>query len=302
MKRFFALLLALCLLACLALPAGAASVSRQNVRVDGKTVAVQPYSVGGNNYFKLRDVAQLLSGTASRFSVSFDEAARAVSAAPGGAYAPIGGELSAGADRSASCVSSAWKLSVGGRAVSCSVFNIGGSNYFKLRDLGNVLGFAVDYDAASDTVLIASGAAASGYAPDVSFVTTDLAGGAWSDAAFRAHRLTMVNLWAYWCGPCTGELPDLQRLSEDYAAKGVQVLGICDAYDASDVSNARQKLASLGVTYPNLRYVSAFDGALRTGYVPMTVFIDQQGKIVGQAYVGARSYDGWAAVLNKLLA
>ena len=35
-------------------------------------------------------------------------------------------------------------------------YNIDGSNYFKLRDLGDALGFTVDYDADSNTAIVLS--------------------------------------------------------------------------------------------------------------------------------------------------
>jgi hypothetical protein len=43
---------------------------------------------------------------------------------------------------------------IDGRVVYMDVRNIGGSNYFKLRDIGRAIGFSVDYDAGSNTVLI----------------------------------------------------------------------------------------------------------------------------------------------------
>ena len=46
---------------------------------------------------------------------------------------------------------------IGGKAVDgLSIYNIGGNNYFKLRDLGDALGFTVDYDADSNTAIVLS--------------------------------------------------------------------------------------------------------------------------------------------------
>ena len=45
-------------------------------------------------------------------------------------------------------------ITVNGNEVSAEAYNIGGANYFKLRDLGSVLGFHVNYDAATRTVQI----------------------------------------------------------------------------------------------------------------------------------------------------
>ena len=38
-------------------------------------------------------------------------------------------------------------------------------------------------------------------------------------------KAVLINLWATWCPPCVAEMPDLQKLSEDYAGSLV-VLGI----------------------------------------------------------------------------
>ena len=45
---------------------------------------------------------------------------------------------------------------IDGTAVSFEAYNIGGNNFFKLRDLGDVLNFNVDYDEAARTMLITS--------------------------------------------------------------------------------------------------------------------------------------------------
>ena len=37
-----------------------------------------------------------------------------------------------------------------------AVYNIGGSNFFKLREMGSALGFDVDYDKGTDTAIVLS--------------------------------------------------------------------------------------------------------------------------------------------------
>lgn len=56
----------------------------------------------------------------------------------------------------ANVVASPQNLSVDGVDADCDKYNIDGSNYFKLRDLGNALGFTVDYDADSNTAIVLS--------------------------------------------------------------------------------------------------------------------------------------------------
>lgn len=147
MKKLLPIILTL-LLVCIAAPyASAANVvaSPQNLSVDG------------SNYFKLRDLAQLLSKTDSRFSVAFDAQSNAVAVVSGKEYIPVGGELARGQDQSKTAVVSKQSVLIDGKAVDgLSIYNIGGNNYFKLRDLGNALGFTVDYDADSNTAIVLS--------------------------------------------------------------------------------------------------------------------------------------------------
>lgn len=159
MKKLLPPLLAL-LLVCLALPcASAADVtpSPQKLSVDGTDADCDKYNIDGSNYFKLRDLAYLLSKSDSRFSVAFDAESNAVTVVPGGDYVPVGGELERGKDLSKTAVASKQSVLINGEAVEgISVYNIGGNNYFKLRDLGSALGFTVAFDADANTAVVLS--------------------------------------------------------------------------------------------------------------------------------------------------
>ena len=159
MKKLLPPLLAL-LLFCLALPcASAADVtpSPQKLSVDGTDADCDKYNIDGSNYFKLRDLAYLLSKSDSRFSVAFDAESNAVTVVPGGDYVPVGGELERGKDLSKTAVASKQSILINGEAVEgISVYNIGGNNYFKLRDLGSALGFTVAFDADANTAVVLS--------------------------------------------------------------------------------------------------------------------------------------------------
>jgi hypothetical protein len=131
-------------------------LSSQSLKVNGINKALEIYNINGSNYFKLRDVAFLLNGTGSQFSVAFDADKGAISCVKGEAYAPVGGEVQLGSDKSATAVPSSQSLYIDGALVSLDPFNIGGNNFFKLRDLGAALNFNVDYDDATRTMLITS--------------------------------------------------------------------------------------------------------------------------------------------------
>ncbi len=160
-KRTLSILLVLVLLLTL-VPLGAAAadvqVSRQGLRVDGKVIQCEKYNIDGSNYFKLRDLAILVNGTGSQFSVGYDEVKRCISVTTGEKYVPNGTELDLSkGDQSASAVVSTQPLIIDGVERSdIQAYNIGGSNYYKLRDLGPALGFAVDYDQPSNSAVVIS--------------------------------------------------------------------------------------------------------------------------------------------------
>ena len=130
--------------------------SSQKLSVDGVEQSTEIYNINGSNYFKLRDMAALLDGTGSRFSVSYDDAAKRISVTTGEAYTAVGGELSTGTDKSDSTVMSSQSIQVNGEVMDLTAYNIGGNNFFKLRELGEALGFDVDYDEATRTMLVTS--------------------------------------------------------------------------------------------------------------------------------------------------
>lgn len=118
MKKLLPIILTL-LLVCIAVSyASAANVvaSPQNLSVDGVDADCDKYNIDGSNYFKLRDLAQLLSKTDSRFSVSFDEQSNAVTVVSGKEYTPVGGELARGRDQSKTAVVSKQSVLIDGKA------------------------------------------------------------------------------------------------------------------------------------------------------------------------------------------
>ena len=132
----------------------------------------------------------------------------------------------------------------------------------------------------------------------LTFSAEDAEGSIWTEQVFAEHSLTILNFWEPWCGPCVSEMPDLQEISEEYADRGVLILGIYATPDAED--DVAAVLEKTGVTYPILRYTHDFDH-LQTGYVPNTVVVDSTGAIVYGPFAGALSRDGWVKLIEKYL-
>ena len=135
--------------------------TNQTLKVNGKEQETEIYNINDRNYFKLRDIAMLLNGTGSQFSVGYDQVTNTISVRTGGAYEPVGGELASVsreemAKKADTAQKSAQKLLIDGEAIGLTAYNIGGNNFFGLRDLGEALGFTVDYDNATRTMIVDS--------------------------------------------------------------------------------------------------------------------------------------------------
>ena len=127
----------------------------QRLTVDGVEKTAEIYNIGGYNYFKLRDIAALLNGTAAQFSVDYDPQYGMVILRSGEPYAVQPGDLVTGVDRSASALPTLQGITLNGESVEFeNVYNIGGNNFIRLREMGEALGFGVGYDAETRTMQI----------------------------------------------------------------------------------------------------------------------------------------------------
>lgn len=141
------------------------------------------------------------------------------------------------------------------------------------------------------------------------FTAQDLQGNAVNQEILKGKKLTMVNVWATFCGPCINEMPDLGALAQEYADKGVQIVGLLSDANASDgsVSASQVELAQEIVDATGANYLHIIPGTDMMGLlyqitsVPTTFFVDETGKQVGTAYVGSRDKDAWAAIIDQML-
>lgn len=134
----------------------------------------------------------------------------------------------------------------------------------------------------------------------MSFTLTTLTGETIDDSIISNNKLTMVNYWATWCGPCVGEIPDLQKINEEYADKGFSIIGVLIGDD--DYDGARQFMSDTGVTYPVVLPEGVFY-TLASGIqaIPTTMFFDSNGQQVGETQIGSMSYSNWVSLIDSLL-
>ena len=128
------------------------------VYVDGQQENVAAYLINGNNYFKLRDIASILSGTDAQFEVVWDGDNMAVRITDGQPYTPVGGEQGLIGSESKQANVSSHTVYLDNQKMNYDVYAIEGNNYFKLRDIAEDLDFGVTWDGENQRVLIDTGA------------------------------------------------------------------------------------------------------------------------------------------------
>lgn len=136
-------------------PSFAVKPAATKILVNGKAMILEAYNIKGNNYFKLRDIAMAINGTAKQFEVGWDGAENFIRLTTNKAYTPVGGELSLPTTSSLkTAVTTGSRIYLDGREIQLAAFNIGGYNYFKLRDIAKALDFSVTWDEKAGTIRI----------------------------------------------------------------------------------------------------------------------------------------------------
>lgn len=128
-------------------------------------------------------------------------------------------------------------------------------------------------------------------------------GAAVTQDIFTEADLTMVNIWGTFCSPCIREMPDLGELADEYADKGVQIVGIVSDVTAAWNTDVELIIQETGADYTHLMVSQSLWNSYLSGVqvVPTTVFVDSEGKQIGEVYTGSREKEAWAAIIEEML-
>ena len=141
----------------------------------------------------------------------------------------------------------------------------------------------------------------------LNFEGTTLEGEVLTSACFADSKLTMLNVWATFCGPCINEMPDLGELAGEYDTSDFQLIGIIsdviEGEEGDTFAEAQEIIAETGANYQHLllneelyvNLVGASDS------VPTTYFFNEKGELLGYL-VGAQTKEVWKQIIDELLA
>lgn len=145
------------------------------------------------------------------------------------------------------------------------------------------------------------------------FQTQDVFGKSYTQDVFADYDLTLVNVFATWCSPCVAEIPELEKLRQSFADKGIKLGVVAVVLDTKTSSGDTDETAVEQAKILSERSSAQFpflipdegnmNGRL-TGIevVPESFFVDRNGQIVSDPYIGANSLDGWTQIVERELA
>jgi peroxiredoxin len=140
------------------------------------------------------------------------------------------------------------------------------------------------------------GSAGSKAAPD--FTLKDILQGKEYSLSQYKGKVVLINFFTFFCGPCRDEMPDLNKIFQEYKGKGFETIGIGLS---SDPTQLRFLVKQLGLDYPVLlgdEQVSKAYGNIEV--VPTTFIIDKQGNIVHKV-LGTRKKEEFVKMIQALL-
>ena len=85
--------------------------------------------------------------------------------------------------------------------------------------------------------------------PQVALAPLKDANGASFKLADFFGKVTVVNFWATWCGPCRREIPELVKLHREFQSRGVEVIGLSTEDPDASAEKVRKFIQDFHIDY-----------------------------------------------------
>ena len=104
----------------------------------------------------------------------------------------------------------------------------------------------------------------------------------------HAGQVVLVNFWATWCKPCEEEMPAMERLYQQLAPRGFELLAISVDDQTTPVEAFLERMK---LSFPVLHDADqSVSNAYQTMGYPESLLLDRHGVIV-ERYVGPKPWD-----------
>lgn len=96
-------------------------------------------------------------------------------------------------------------------------------------------------------------------------------------------KITIIDFWASWCGPCRQENPNVVAVYNQYHSKGLNIIGV-----SLDTNPTRWKeaIAKDKLTWTQISNLQGWEDPIAKAYgvegIPATFLLDENGIIIGK--------------------
>ena len=103
----------------------------------------------------------------------------------------------------------------------------------------------------------------------------------------KKHKVTVIDFWASWCGPCRQEMPFMMQMYDKLHSKGLGIIGISLDNDKDAWVKGTE---ALGFTWPQMSDLKGWDNEIAQHFqvtsIPHTIVVDQKGTILRRGLRG----------------
>ena len=104
---------------------------------------------------------------------------------------------------------------------------------------------------------------------------------------FSKNKITIIDFWASWCGPCRQEMPNLVNTYNKYKQQGLDIIGVSLDEDKEQWENA---VKEMNMTWIQLSDLKGWDNGAARKYgiqaIPFTIIVDNKGNVLNSGLRG----------------
>lgn len=116
----------------------------------------------------------------------------------------------------------------------------------------------------------------------------------------KKNKITVIDFWASWCGPCIHEMPEVIKMYNQYKSQGLGIIGVSLDSNEKAWKNA---ITSLSLPWTHISELNGWNNSMVSAYgirsIPFTMIVDNEGKILQKGLRGQQLVQAVGQLLSN---